>query len=340
MGTINAWWSEQVWYDPNCRLNIYWDANVGNPQTWDYRRQEWVNGALTKDTTPKNIPDNIPIPGQASWRYPAATTFQFLVQVGAWSYANGVWNLSSERDRAGWGPGAYPYPPTPPPANLISTSATKVARAPETWDLYINSDGNVTQIFVYDPVNGEPYYAGGGASCSYRYTMPAGVRTATARLRYFNQGPYGAQGEIRDAFITLNSNNLVPAAPTGVSSAPPRIHGVPIVVSWSHSDPEGDAQTKYQLRYQKTAGPGATFGWTEGSVVTTAAGTGALPALGAGVYDVQVRTWDWEDNPGPWSASTTFEVYGGFLREGGLWVPSKQQIKVNGSWVPTVKVEY
>lgn len=51
---------------------------------------------------------------------------------------------------------------------------------------------------------------------------------------------------------TYNATNIVPLAPTGVAvTNSPVPNGDPANVQWTHNDPDGDPQSKYQLRWRK-----------------------------------------------------------------------------------------
>lgn len=332
MGTVNAWWSGQVWNDPNCYLNISWDTLKNDDNFW-YERSWYVNGVIQHDEIRENAA-MIPIPGSQAWRYSAGTTFQQIIRAMRSSTGLLV-------DSANWGPGAFPYPPTPPGAATPLVAATPVAGLRNTWDLQAWNGANVHRIYVADSANGEPIYANVTGAATARYTLPVGVRSATFRGRAVNVGPYGAEGPVADAFITLNSSNAFPSAPSPFGATPSRLlAGLPVDVTWTHVDANSDPQTKYQLAYKRVAGPGLIQpALQEQTIIESAQGSAQLTLPGPGKYEIYVRTWDWEGYSGAWSAAATVEVVRSLVRESGLWAPATHQVKVNGVWTPTVKIK-
>lgn len=333
MGTINAWWSEQAWNDLNCRLNIYHDTIHNNERR--YQKRWWVNGALAFDNEYGTF-GGVPLPNTLGWRYPYGTTFQFLVTVADFFITGAPYN---ERDRAGWGPGAFPAPPAPPQPGAPAIAVSYVAR--NTWDVIAHGSGATNhQVFVYDAVNGEPLYGSGGPDSGWRrYTMPSGQRYARVRGRSYNTGAAGATSALSDSFYDLGSTNLFPNAPGSVQFDRARVRiGGTARLGWVHADPEGDVQKYQHVQYRRL--PSATWislgGILSGNQYRDIA-FGNQP----GVYEARVQTTDFEDSYGAWSPAAQITVYATQIREGGTWkdAPDYDYVRNGGLWVPSRKIK-
>jgi hypothetical protein len=329
VGTINAWWSEQVWNDPNCRLNIYHDTIHNNNR--DYRKEWFVNGALAYRQDWGQW-ENVPLPNTLSWRYPYGTTFEFTVIVYDF-LISGMPNVY--RDQAHWGPGAFPYPPTPPgaaaPQILVADAGVN------RWTITVQGGGTNHQIFVADGANGEPLYASGGNPTQYTYQMPVGQRSATIRGRAYNTGAAGATGPIADSFYGLGSENTAPNAPGAPAWDKARVlQGANARLSWAHSDPNGDAQTGSEVQIRKLP----SGGWESLGVVGNSTSYRDWQFTSPGDYQAQVRTRDWEGYFGPWSAAAQITVYKTQVRDGGTWEDAfEDYVRSGGLWIPTQKVK-
>lgn len=99
--------------------------------------------------------------------------------------------------------------------------------------------------------------------------------------------------------------NLAPTANNVAVSSPTVVAGSQLTVTWQHSDPEGDAQAKRQIRFKKTS----IGTWTEQAEVSNATQSGTIDTTGFGndTYEVQVRTADLHGY-GSWSASVQFNT--------------------------------
>lgn len=332
MGSVSAQWQTPAgwqWTSSNWVFSWYTEAQVG----WTFRREMWVNGVKTIDQT-----GGSPL-SAGSTRYdgaPPGTTIEH--RVTAFGQAG------NERDRAWWGPGAAPYPPTPdfPAPPQISLADAGVNR----WNVTIGGgaiSGNIKQAYVADAANGEPLYANGGDGVTFLYAMPVGVRSATIRGRGYNQGPYGATNGPADSFLALSSENTAPNAPTALAWAAARARaGVTTRLSWTHSDPNGDAQTGSEVQYRDVGRGG---GWISLGVVNSADQFRDIAFATPGTYRVQVRTKDWEGFYGPWSAeSGDIVVFKTQVRVGdqtsGSWIDSVEDyVRSGGLWVPTRKLK-
>lgn len=324
MGLMSQYWSEQYWWDTNCR----WNANVGLAQNNTNRTHYldvYVNGGLYYSNS-WGLWQNIPT--FWSYRFPARTTFYFFLRT--WNYVNQV-----ETDRSSWGTGSFPDPPTPETPTAPGISSNNVSR--NVWDVTVSgSNGTNHRVYIWTGSAWSALVTGGG-SATYRYSMPVGTRHADFLGDAYNQGPYIAGATNPSGILPLDSQNSPPSTPTGLGATPLRqFTGRTVTVSWTYSDPNGDPQTKYQLAWFKNAGPGGpSSDWTYGPEVSSAATTGTVTVPGPGDYIVAVKTWDWEGYPSGWSVqSPLFQVTKAGVRQGGAWTTGSEWVRTNGLWKP------
>jgi hypothetical protein len=139
---------------------------------------------------------------------------------------------------------------------------------------------------------------------SYLYNFAGAPETSNARIRIraYNGSLYGDY-DTSDGVFAIRHNSA-PSAPTNLSPAGEfRDWQAQLRFSWTHNDSDGDPQSKYDLRWRLQ---GAAI-WNE-ITQATASQYYDLPAgsLPKGTIEWQVRTYDQEDLPSPWSAQAVF----------------------------------
>lgn len=146
---------------------------------------------------------------------------------------------------------------------------------------------------------------GVGGATSIVYDFTAEPSTTAAKVRVIaSDGGKSYTAWISSANFTI-VHNVAPLAPALVGPNNNAIlnRSQQQRFSWTFQDPNaGDNQSRYELRYRKGTGAWVTLtGVTPNTFRDIAAGT-----FEVGAYEWQVRTFDSQDVPGPWSESRFF----------------------------------
>lgn len=129
------------------------------------------------------------------------------------------------------------------------------------------------------------------------YSNITGTTNTSTRTESFVDGmqmelrdggePGGGRVDAAEVWVDVYTN-YAPNAPTSITPSGAQTTGSGLSAGWTHSDPEGDAQTRYQVRVKDS---GAVVIHDSGEVVSSG-NTYALPSLADGSYTVEVRTKD------------------------------------------------
>lgn len=155
---------------------------------------------------------------------------------------------------------------------VVYSNTAKIAEGPVT-SLYMNSgnfayfefggagvslSANVDYfIGFYVPSSSSNYPLVNNTSTTYSIPSSPAYATFTrqAGSHYFTTGdarPTSPGNYVAPGLFGFDAGNVVPTAPTNVSvTNSPVPVGNPVDISWTHNDPDGNPQSKYQIRWRK-----------------------------------------------------------------------------------------
>jgi hypothetical protein len=144
----------------------------------------------------------------------------------------------------------------------------------------------------------------GATSYTYDFINEAQTSTGLIRIRAYDGSAYSPYDQSNGVFTI--QHNQAPTAPTNLNpSSGVKDQAVVNRLSWTHNDPNGDIQSKFDLQY-RLQGAGS---WTT-VTQTTPNNYYDFSAWGLplGVIEWQVRTYDQAGLSGPYSSIATFSV--------------------------------
>lgn len=119
----------------------------------------------------------------------------------------------------------------------------------------------------------------------------------------------GKSGTTYDAVLTINYEvQSAPTAPTPTAPAVGAVSGPnQPVFSWTHNDPQGDAQANAEVRIYDAAGTTLLYTWNP-TVGSTQSLTAPVALTRGTTYQWEVRTADAATGYGPYSAKRAFSI--------------------------------
>lgn len=184
-------------------------------------------------------------------------------------------------------------------ANQVITWTNQAGYSEYSTEVWVSQDGGAYTLLTTVASGVATYTHTGPPSAASAWKYKVRHKTTSGALLY---------GAFSDETSSTSGTVSPPNAPTNLSPSGTVVDpSLSQPLTWTHNPTDGSAQTKYQLRHRLNG----SSTWTTTSVTTSGSSSYSLAAntyATAQIVEWQVLTYGTHTDPGPWSASATFNT--------------------------------